>query len=52
MNDIIKTVKSLEHPGLLIKRVTLTFENKTREQRNGFLGMLLGTLRATPMGNL
>ena len=35
----MKKIKSLKDSGLLIKGVTQTTENKTREQRGGFLGM-------------
>ena len=44
MEDIIKIVKSLEDSGLLLKRVRETVENEAREQKGGFLSMLLGTL--------
>ena len=44
MNDITKIVKSLEEFGLLIKGVSETTKNKTKEQKGGFLSMLLGTL--------
>ena len=37
----MKKIKSLKDSGLLIKGVTQTTENKTREQRGGFLGMKL-----------
>ena len=40
MNDIMKIVKSLEEPGLLIKNVSETIENEAKEQKGGFLGML------------
>ena len=36
----------IENSGLLIKGVTQTTENETKEQRGGFLSMLLGTLGA------
>ena len=42
MNDIIKTVKSLEDSGLLLKGVTETVQNEVKEQKGGFLSMLLG----------
>ena len=42
MNDIMKIVKSLEEPGLLIKGVSKTIKNKIKEQKEGFLSMLLG----------
>ena len=41
IGDIIKIVKSLEDSGLLLKRVTKTVENEVKEQKGGFLSMLL-----------
>ena len=52
INDIIKTVKSLEDSGLLLKRVTQTVQNEVKEQKGGFLSMLLGTLGGSLFGNL
>ena len=52
INDIMKIVKSLEESGLLIKDVSKTIKNKAKEQKGGFLGMLLGTLGASLLGNL
>ena len=52
MNDIIKIVKSLEESGLLIKGVSKTIKNEGKEQKGGFLGMLLGTLGASLLRNL
>ena len=52
MNDIMKIVKSLEDSGLLIKGVSETIQNVAKEQKGGFLGMLLGTLGASLLGNL
>ena len=52
MGDIIKIVKSLEDSGLLLKRVTETVQNEVKEQKGGFLSMLLGTLGASLLGNL
>ena len=49
MNDIIKIVKSLEESGLLIKGVSETIRNETKEQKGGFLGISLGT---SLLGNL
>ena len=51
-NDIIKTVKSLEYPGLLLKGLTQTVQNEVKEQKGGFLSILLGTLDASLLGNL
>ena len=52
MNDIIKIIEALEYSGILLKGVTKTIENETKEQRGGFLSMLLGTLGASLLGNL
>ena len=52
MKDIIKIVKSLEDSGLLLKGVTETVQNEVKEQKGGFLSMLLGTLGASLLGNL
>ena len=52
INDIIKIVKSLEDSGFLLKGVTETVQNKAKEQKGGFLSMLLGTLGAILLGNI
>ena len=52
MNDIIKIIEALENSGILLKGVTKTIENETKEQKGGFLSMLLGTLGARLLGNL
>ena len=52
IEDIIKTVKSLEDSGLLIKGVTETVQDEVKEQKGSFLSMLLGTLGASLLGNL
>ena len=46
MNDIMKIVQALEDSNILLKGVTKTIENETKEQKGGFLSMLLGTLGA------
>ena len=43
-NDIMKIVQALEDSNILLKRVTKTIKNETKEQKGRFLGMLLGTL--------
>ena len=50
--DIMELVKSLDNSGLLIKGITQTIKNETKEQRDGFLGMSLGTLAASLSGNM
>ena len=52
MEDLIKRVKSLEDSGLLLKGVTESVQNEVKEQKGGFLSMLLGTLGASLLGNL
>ena len=52
MNDIMKFIEALENSGILLKGVSKTIENETKEQRGGFLSMLLGTLVASLLGNL
>ena len=52
MEDITKIVKSLEGSGLLKKGVSETIKNEAKKQKGGFLGILLGTLGASLLGNL
>ena len=52
MDDLIKIVKSLEDSGLILKGVTESVQNEVKEQKRGFLSMLLGTLGASLLGNL
>ena len=52
VNDIMKIIKALENSGILLKGVSKTIKNETKEQRGGFLSMLLGTLGASLLGNL
>ena len=47
MDDIMKIVQALENSGLLIKSVTKTIKNETKEQKGGLLSRLLGTLGAS-----
>ena len=52
MNDIMKIVQALEDSNILLKGVTKTIKNETKEQKGGFLSMLLGTLGASLLGEL
>ena len=52
MNDIMKIVQALEDSNILLKGVTKTIKNETKEQKGGFLNMLLGTLGASLLGNI
>ena len=47
----MKIVKSLEESGLLIKGISETTKNEAKEQKGGFLSILLGTLAASILGN-
>ena len=42
MDDLIKIVKSLEDFGLLLKGIIESVQNEIKEQKGGFLSMLLG----------
>ena len=52
MDHISKIVKSLENSGVLLKGVSETIQHEPKEQRGGFLGMLLGTLGASLLGDV
>ena len=52
MNDVIKIVQALEDSNILLKGVTETVKNEMKQQKGGFLSMLLGTLGASLLGNL
>ena len=51
MNDILKIIEALENSNILLKGVTKT-KNEIKEQKGGFLSMLLVTLGASLLGNL
>ena len=52
MDDILKIVQSLENSGVLLKGVSETIQHEAKEQRGGFLSMLLGTLGASLLGDI
>ena len=53
INDIMKAIKLfLDESGLLIKNVSDTVKNEAKEQKVGFLGMLLSTSGASLLVNL
>ena len=52
LKDLIEIVKSLEDSGLLLKEISKTIQNEAREQKGGFLSMLLGTLGASLLENI
>ena len=58
-DDLVEIVKSLEDSGLLLKGVISggvrnqeSVQNEIKEQKGGFLSMLLGTLGASLLGNI
>ena len=48
----MKIVQSLEDCNILLKVVTTTMKNETKEQKGEFVGMLFGTLGASLLGNV
>ena len=52
MNDIMKIIQALEDSNILLKGVTKTIKNETKEQKWEFWSLLLGTLGASLLGNL
>ena len=48
----MKIAQALEDSNILLKGVTKTIEDETKEQKGGFLNMLSGTLGASLLGNL
>ena len=52
MNDIMKIIEALEKLGILLDGVSKTIENEVKEQKGGFLSMLLGTLGSSLLGDL
>ena len=52
MEDIMKIANSLEYSGLLLKGLSETSQNEAKEQKEGFLSMLLGTFGTSLLGNM
>ena len=52
MNNITKIIQALEDSSILLKGVTKTIKNETKEQKGVVLSMLLNTLAASFLGNL
>ena len=51
IEDLMKTIKSLEKSGFLVRGISDRIKNKAKEQKGGFLRMLLRTLAASMLGN-
>ena len=49
---MMKIVQALEDSNILLKGVSETNINETKEQKGGFLSLLLGNLGASLLGNL
>ena len=52
MKDIMKIVKSLDDSGLILKGINEAIQNEIKDQKGGFLSMLLGTLSSSSLGNM
>ena len=52
LNDIIKIVQALEDSGILLRGVTKTIKDETKEQKGGVLSMLLGISSVSLFGDL
>ena len=52
MNDVMKVAQVLEDSNILLKGVAKTIKNETKEQKGGFLSILLGTIGSSSLGNL
>ena len=52
MQDLLKIVKSLEDSAISLNGITETVKNEVKEQKGGFLSMLLGTLGTSLLGDL
>ena len=48
----MKIVQALDDSNILLKGVTETIKNETKERKGRLLGMLLGTLGASLLGNM
>ena len=52
VNPITKIVEALEDSNILLTVVTKTIKNEIKEQKGGFLSMLLGTLGTSLLGKI
>ena len=52
MKKIIEIIESLEDFSLLPEGVSETIQNEAKEQRGGFLSIILGTLGASLLGDI
>ena len=52
MQDLLKIVKSSEDSAILLNGISETVKTEVKDQKGGFLSMLLGTLGASLLGDL
>ena len=52
LNDLLEVIKSLEKNGILLDGITEIVKNEVKEQKGSFLGMLIGTLGVSLLGNM
>ena len=52
MNDVLKIVQAVADSNVMLKGITKTIKNETKEQKGGFISMLLGALGANLLGNM
>ena len=52
LNNLSEVIKSLEKNGIILDGITETVKNEVKEQKGGFLSMLLSVLGASLLGAL
>ena len=52
MNEIMKIVQAFEDSNILLKGDTKTIKKETKEQKGGFVSMLVGTLGTSLLESL
>ena len=52
LNDLLEAIKSLEKNGILLDGITETIKDEVKEQKEGSLIILLGTLGGSLLGNM
>ena len=52
INDIMKIVQALDDSNILLEENAKRIESEAKQQKRGFLGLLLGTLGASLLGNM
>ena len=52
ISDIIRIIKSLENSTVLIDEFIETVKHESKNQEDGFLGILLGTLGVSMLENI